>query len=286
MDTLKIHAFLSAVKHKSLSKAAEEIDYTPSALSHMADALENELGVQLLKRTPLGVELTSAGKILYDKFVAVVDAEKALLHSAAELTKSQDTELKIGTYWSIAQQLLPEIIKDFKKEYPQIKFSVHVGNDLRGWLQEGIADVIFTDKGGENECEWVEIMPDPFVAVVPSRLFTGRKSIKREELYDYPYIQARDSFLSGYFEETRFQEIIPVNAVDNASVISMVQEGMGVSVLPSLIFRQTYKGVRAVPLKPEISRTLGFSYKKSRFPSQNLMKFIAYLKAQMRLNSF
>ena len=72
MDTLKIKTILSAVENKSFSKTAEELSYTPSALSHMADSLEQELGVKLLKRTPKGVELTENGEKLKDKLQAVL----------------------------------------------------------------------------------------------------------------------------------------------------------------------------------------------------------------------
>ena len=75
MDTLKIKTILSAVENKSFSKTAETLSYTPSALSHMADSLEQELGVKLLKRTPKGVELTENGEKLKDKMQAVLDAE-------------------------------------------------------------------------------------------------------------------------------------------------------------------------------------------------------------------
>ncbi len=55
MDIQKIKVILSAIEHKSLSRAAEEISYTPSAMSHIADAIERELGVKILQRTPLGM---------------------------------------------------------------------------------------------------------------------------------------------------------------------------------------------------------------------------------------
>ena len=62
METQKIKAILLAAEKKSLSAAAEELSYTPSAMSHMADALEEELGVKILERTRMGVELSEAGK--------------------------------------------------------------------------------------------------------------------------------------------------------------------------------------------------------------------------------
>ena len=72
MDTFKVKAIIAAVQHKSLSRAAEEFSYTPSAFSHMAAAFEKELGVQIFHRHSKGVELTEAGKAIYPKLCALV----------------------------------------------------------------------------------------------------------------------------------------------------------------------------------------------------------------------
>ena len=67
MDTKKIKAILSAIEYKSFSKAADALSYTPSALSHIADNLEQELGVKIIIRSPLGISLSKEGEELYDQ---------------------------------------------------------------------------------------------------------------------------------------------------------------------------------------------------------------------------
>ena len=123
MDTKKIKALLLAAEYKSMSKAAEAFSYTPSALSHSVDALEEELGVKLLVRTHTGVELSGMGKRLYDKLEAVTAAEKALVKAAAEISVEKEKLLRIGTYASISVHLLPEILKGFRQKYPDIIIS-------------------------------------------------------------------------------------------------------------------------------------------------------------------
>ncbi|MBQ8308718.1 MAG: LysR family transcriptional regulator [Clostridia bacterium] len=280
MDTLKIKALLSAVKNKSLSKAAEEFSYTPSALSHMADALESELNVPLLKRTPKGVELTEEGKILYDKLETVVNAEKELFLAAAQLSEEREREIRIGTYSSIAQYVLPELLKSFKKAYPQTKVSIKAGNNLCTWLEEDIADIIFGDAIPLGKNEWIPFMKDPYVAVVPSVAFSNRKSVNREELYAFPYISTNEGKLKNYFDESKFAEVVRFDSVDDTSVISMVKEGIGITVLPSLILKKHMKGIHVVKLEPEISRTLGFAYRRNAGHSASTKKFIVFLNSQ------
>ena len=69
MDTFKIKAILTAVEKKSLSKAAEEYSYTPSAFSHMLTAFEEDLGVKVFSRNSTGVALTEEGEKLVAKFL-------------------------------------------------------------------------------------------------------------------------------------------------------------------------------------------------------------------------
>ena len=85
METSKIKGLLLAAKYQSLSRAAEEFSYTPSALSHIADALEEELGVKLLSRTHAGVSLTEEGILLKEKMEAVLRAEDELRIAATAI---------------------------------------------------------------------------------------------------------------------------------------------------------------------------------------------------------
>ena len=100
METNKIRALLCAIEKNSLSKAAEQFSYTPSALSHAADSIEEELGVKILKRNYAGVTLTEDGKQLLPALQEFVKAEDALLESAKIL--SGESELRIAAYSSIS----------------------------------------------------------------------------------------------------------------------------------------------------------------------------------------
>ena len=103
MDTKKIKAILSAIEYKSFSKAADALSYTPSALSHIADNLEQELGVKIIIRSPLGISLSKEGEELYDYMLAIVEAEKKLMSASLALSKATENHLRIGTFSSISQ---------------------------------------------------------------------------------------------------------------------------------------------------------------------------------------
>ena len=279
METSKIKALLSAIKNKSLSKAAEEFGYTPSALSHIADSLEEELGVTILKRTPMGVELTKEGQIVYEKLENVILAEKELFSTISNLSLNDEVEIRIGTYSSIAQYVLPELLKSFKKDYPQTKVTIKVGNYLKPWLEDDVADIVFCDEAPQGKTEWVPFIKDDYVAVLPSTAYVNKKTINKEELYKNTYVSINEGKLKKYFDESKFKEILSFDSVDENSVISMVKEGIGITVLPSMLVKKPPKGVKTLKLEPEISRTIGVAYKTSKKNSPTIKQFIKHVKS-------
>lgn len=284
MDTQKIKVILSAIKHKSLSKAAEEISYTPSAMSHIADSLEEELGVKILVRTPLGISLSKEGEALYEYLVALVDAETNLMHAAQALANAKENRLRIGTFSSISQTILPEIIARFRKAYPQIKISVAVEDDLQEWLDKNLVDIIFTDDKSFGDHVWLPIMKDPFVAVVPSELFLGKKKVGKEELYRHTFVSINEKILDGYLDKSRFANVLDFESVDNVSVLYMIKQGLGISVLPQIMINKRISGIKALKLEEPLCRTIGFAYKKDARKNEATRIFLDYLINKERLS--
>ena len=277
MDTQKIRLILSAVEYKSFSKAAEENSYTPSAMSHIADSIEHELGVKILERTPLGISLTKEGQELYRHMLALVDAEKNLMSASNALLRAKENHLRIGTFSSVSQNILPEIISEFSGTHPNIKISVSVEDNLCDWLENDLVDIIFADELSFGDSMWIPILEDPFVAVVPSDTFKGKSKVSKEELYRYTYVSTNDKILDSYFDKSRFAHVLDFESVDNVSVIYMIQHGLGFSVLPQLMTNKRINGIKTLKLDEPICRTIGFAYKKDIKQTYATKTFIDYL---------
>lgn len=277
MDTFKIKAIVAAVQHQSLSRAAEDFSYTPSAFSHMTAAFEKELGIQIFRRHSRGVELTEEGKALYPKLLALLQQEKDLLDTAAELAGNTSAPLRIATYSSISRNFLSDILKKFKKQHPEIKISVTVADNLTGWLDEDRADIIFADSPVFGNHPWSAILEDRFLAVAPPSMVGERSVITREELYAYPQIFTNDQPLREYFDVSRFQELTHFQSEDDLSVVNMVRTGLGITILPALSLKNNAEGTALLELDPPLTRTLGFGYKKGRKKSPALACFIRFV---------
>ena len=278
MDTFTIAAILSAARHKSLSRAAAELSYTPSAMSHMLTAFEQELGVTIFHRRSTGVELTEEGKALYPKLSAMLKSEEELRRAAADLQRKGENSLRIATYSSISRNLLTDLLKRFKEIYPDVQLKVTVADKLTGWLEEGRVDIIFADRPACGDNEWFPIMEDEYLAVLPPARFTDAETVNREALYEQPFINTDDTPVREYFDMTRFRDLIYFRSEDDLSVIRMVRAGMGIAVLPALMLRENSQGVRLLPLDPPLYRTLGFACRRDRQKASALSRFIAFAR--------
>ena len=279
MDTAKLRAFLKICNTGSFSKAASELSYTPSAFSHMIDGLEKDFGIKLFLRTHTGVQLTKHGELIYNDVVRIVDAER-LLKSSLERIKSEN-DIKICTYSSVAHFILPEIMRDYKKINDKVKFSIQIIDRLKDAIDKGAADVYFGDVNSySGDMESFPLLKDEYVAVVPSSEFKGKRTIRREELYPYPYIKTNETILNEVFRDENFKEIVNYTSVEDFSILTMVSKNIGVSVTNSLVARERVKGVKVLTLVPRLYRTIGVTYSKD--VSQEAKRFISYLKDRFK----
>ena len=276
MDTIKIKTFLLVAKYKNFSKVAEEFSYTPSAISHIADSLEEELGIKLFNRTNKGVCLTADGNKLYEEFVAVIDAEETLLNAAASLVKQKDHSLRIGTYSSIAHHFLPSLLQSFKKSYPTVKTTITVDDYMQNWIEKGKVDVILADQLIESGA-WQPLMEDEYVVVAPKIGTFSKKEITTEELYTHTFIKADEANLNNYLDYSKFKEVIEVKSIENNSIIYMVKENLGITILPKLSIKSLPPGVKALKLNPRITRTIGIIY-DNRHPTWACERFVKHIK--------
>ncbi len=281
MDTFKIRAVLAAAELGSLSRAAEKFSYTPSAFSHILTSFEDELGIRIFERSSRGVCLTEEGRRIYPELSAIAQSEGRMLRLVREAVNAKQYTLRIGTYSSISRSFLSRLIKQFSEQHPNIELYITVADDLTGWLENDRADVVFVDGRILESGEWIPLFEDRCVAIAPTELLAGRTEITREELYEYPFIFMDEEYTQGYFEKTRFARPLHFHSDDDLSVIHMVKQGFGITVLPALVVAGNAEGVSVLELSPPLCRTIGFAYKKRAgaiFPA--LAQFIRFAKEQ------
>lgn len=277
MDITKIEILLRAIELGSMSKAAEEFSYTPSALSHILNSIESEIGSRIIKRTHVGIEVYDDKVDIIDKLRQIVELKNQILNMACESANRKI--ITIGTYSSLSKYVLPRIIKGFKKMYPDIDIKIIVDDKLADVCDKGIADVLFGEKIEKHELIWEELMTDPYVAVAPESYNKTTENVSRKELSENTFIMAMDGRISEYMSQCKIDDVISINSHDDSSVIQLVKEGMGVAILPELSVAEN-KGVHCLHLEPELKRVLGLMYKRESIKeNEHIKHFIEYFKS-------
>ncbi len=153
----KYKAFVTAVACGSFTKAAEILLYSQSGISRMIGDLEREWRVVLLSRDKGGVRLTSDGMKLLPYAKGLVAEYEKLQMQVDALHGLQSGLIRIGTFSSVATHWLPNIIRAFQRDYPNIDYELLLGDytEIEGWLLEGRVDCGFVRLPAHPDLETV-----------------------------------------------------------------------------------------------------------------------------------
>lgn len=277
MDDGRLRAVMTAVDRGSFSKAAAELGYTQSAMTHLVNNLEAELGCTLLNRGSHGVRLSEEGERLLPYIKNVIDACDALRQEAAAQSKTQRCLLSIGCFASIARAALPSLLQEFKRLYPDIEIDVTIrGYELPVLLKKGDVQLALVDETCAEGFEWIPLARVPLVAVVPLSFRWDRERISIERLLKEPFITCDEQ----YSEKLLPPDIkrIQVTASDDATILSMISAGLGVSILSSFSLVGYDGQVKSIPLEIPVVVRVGVAIKSLDSASSAARRFVRFLK--------
>ena len=143
MNIRKLEAFVRAVELGSLSKAAEELGYTQSGISHMMQSLEDEIGFPLMIRTSAGISPNSEGELLLPSIRQLLNTNEALEQYIARIKGADTGRIRIASYASVATYWMPDIIRDFQQDFPNVEVHItEAGSDIiEGIMERRVADL-------------------------------------------------------------------------------------------------------------------------------------------------
>ena len=282
MDENKLRALLTAVQCGSITKAAAQLDYTQSGMTHMMNKLETELGCRLLERTSHGVKLTVQGEHLMPYVHNVLRACDVLRREADECSNLQGQCLRVGCFPSIARSWLPDVLQRFRKMHPEVRVDVLVrGNELVEALEDEKIQVALIDDHCARGFEWTPLLRVPLLAVVPLDYPWEEKTVPLEHLLEGTFISGAEQDIEPYLPPAAPH--LKIDAADDAAILSMIIGGMGVSVLSSLSLIGFEDRVRGIPLREPIECELVVAVRSSRTASAPVRAFINFLMQQCQL---
>lgn len=265
MSVVKYTAFLKTVENHSLTKAADVLGYTQPGISHMILSLEKELGLQLLLRRKDGVYPTEAAESLLYYMRQVVENDRKLKETASQLCGLEIGSLNVGCFHSISIRWLPAIIRQYLGQHPNIQISIHEGvhSDLSKWLLDGTIDLALMSLPVPENIGFILLAKDPILAVMPqNHPLAQYPTVPVDKLTEYPFIspiEGADEDIWLVLDEEKYKPDIRFRIKGDQSIIAMIGEGLGVSLLPQLTLGQLPKTVVAKKLDWPHFRSLGIA---------------------------
>lgn len=284
MNLQKYLSFVKTAECGSFTKAAQLLNYTQSSISRMINDLEKAWNVILLERSAGGVRLTSDGMqlLLYAKEV-VAAFEK--LHAEIDARNGLQAGLiRIGTFSSVATHWLPNIIQEFQKDYPNIEYELLLGDytEIEEWILDGRVDCGFLRLPTHPELETIFLEQDKLMAVIPeNHKLAGCEKFPVTALCDDPFMlleKGAKAEVSEIFERCGLHPNIRFTTWDDYAIMSMVESGLGISILPQLILRRIPYKIVAKELDVPAYRNIGLALRSQKSASFAVKRFIDYLK--------
>ncbi len=253
---------IRAIQEKgSISAAADTVGFTQSAASRALSTLEDELGVTLVNRTRNGGVLTEIGKHLLPHIYEILTHAEYIRQDAAARRGLSVGKLRIGSIPSMSARLLSQLLGAFRYRYPGVETVVFEGNEaeILTWIQQGIVDiglVAYVEEDGNV----VPIARDELKIVVSeNHSLADRTSIQISDLANEPFVMSRFGcvpLIHSLFQEAHIPLNLQFELSDVNTVLAMVQEGLGVTMIPQLSLPEHLSTLRALSLNPPQYRYL------------------------------
>ena len=205
------------------------------------------------------------------------------ISSIQGITKGRIT---IGTFQSISINMLSPVLKAFQQDYPQIKIDLKEGSiqEIHDWILDHTVDLGLTSIQSDDEFDYIPLCEDAMVGVVPADYRLKNKNhIDISEFENQPFIIAamekdNDCDVDNVIKESGIHVNISFSSKDDIAIMSMVENGLGISILPELITLRHFQNVKVLPLNPPFKRTLGIGLFSLENASPASLKFIEYAK--------
>lgn len=281
MDTKKLEALVTAVELGSFTRASEILGYTQSGLTHMMNSLEKEFGFSVLVRGRAGVRLTPAGERIFPLVRDCLASSELLAREIHMINTDKEETIRVAAYASIAMHWLPEVIQQFRRDHPGVNVDIQMGSveEVYRWVREDKADMCFASRQEGQTLEWTFLRDDRLLAILPPDYdMHGHQSFNVYGFDGQELLMPSMGFDLDIMRVLNRHGVMPLvrtTQVNDSVIISMVEHGLGVSILSELVLKGRKDDVLAVPMDPPAVRELGIAARPRKELRPMARKFIA-----------
>lgn len=291
MSVSKYQVFMAVLEAGSLTRAADALGCTQSAVSHSIDSLERELGFALLLRKRAGIKLTGEGERMLPAIRDLLSSEERLNQTASSIRGLDSGTVRIGTFTSVAVHWLPGVLKEFQHDYPKVAVKLLNGDyhDVEQWLADGSIDIGFVNLPAGANCECIALMEDRLLAILPEHSrFESYPRFPLSECETEPFIsllESSDHDARRALEAAGVKPNVRFYTKDDYAIIAMVEQGLGISIMPELLLKGRHDKIQVLPLVPEAKRTIGIGIAAGEKAGPATRKFADYVVRYVKAHS-
>lgn len=256
MEIRQLRAFAAIAETGTFTASAQRVHVTQAAISMQIRQLETEVGARLFVRAPRRVILTEAGEALLERTRRILREHDAALAEIAALAGAEHGRLRLGSASAmVSTELLPQLLKQLREVHPRAEVSVMSGTSesLVALILNGELDVAFVSLPVEARGIQTELLSkDELVAIASPRHKLARQRVVSA------YALAGEKLILGerggntrrlidqYFAEAGVHPTVTMELSRQAAIKRMVEEDMGVGIVPLQSVREEVQGGRLV----------------------------------------
>jgi DNA-binding transcriptional LysR family regulator len=293
MELRHLRYFVAVAEEGHVTRAAERLGIQQPPLSQQIQSLERELDAQLFRRKPRGVELTPAGRALYDEAKAILARTEEAVAATKRAARGEAGRIGIGFTSSASfHPFVPRTIRAFRETHPLVALALEESgtSELVGALRSQAIDAAFVRSpfGESVDLTVRPLLDEPMVAALPSGhpLSTANEPLPLAALAGEIFILYRRPVGPGLHDaiiaacdRAGFSPQIGQEAPRMLSTLSLVAAGLGVTVVPASMSRLEAEGVayRALDPSAELAAPLNLAYRRSEI-SAAVRRFVGLVQ--------
>ena len=293
MADRRLQVFHTVARLLSFTKAAESLHMTQPAVTFQVRQLEEYFNTRLFDRTHNRISLTDAGKRVFEYADEIFDLYAKMENAVRDMTGEISGILIIGASTTIAEYMLPALLGDFKRKYPDINVHLKVSNSdgIVSMVENNDIDLGVVESAVMNKNLVVEnCRHDRLVAIVPPQhSLASEQKVQLKDLMSHAYIAREEG--SGTREV--IHEYLTIAGMKPADIhVAMelgspeaikgaVEAGMGVSIVSEVtIHKEMQLGTLvALELDPPMERPFSFVHQKQKFRQRAMDELLDFARA-------
>ena len=285
MNLAAFEAFIKVMETGSISMAAEQLFITQPAVTKRIHSLEDYFGVKLFESAGRGVQATHAAHSLLPKVKNWLNELGDIHHTLSHEQDQVQGKLKIGTSHHIGLHHLPNHLREYVQQYPQVTLDVHFVDSEQAHEQVLAGDLemafLTLPPQGDDRLNYINMWNDPLVFVAaPFHPLANCTELTLQDLLQYPSllpsVQTYTSQITlAEFERQGLKPKVTMSNNSLESIRMLVSIGLGWSVLPKTLLNDDLK---QLAIDVEMQRQLGIVWHPGRNQSKAAQALVALMQ--------